>query len=226
MPENHSLLLDKKFVLKSPPPWKLEGEGILLIYRFKKEWVENHANLPNHLKGKFKGGLGFVMLVNYERTPVGPYHELLFIPGKFRKTKKQAITKIYVDSEVSTQNGRANWGIPKETLPIEWKKEENLDRVRVLKDGQSVFSGEFESGGFSFPVSTTLMPIRLCQTWNKLKYFTRPTGTGWGKLLKIKSLDLNPEFFPDIRGISPLLAIKVNPFRMRFPEATYRNEFF
>ena len=226
MPENHSLLLDKKFVLKSPPPWKLEGEGILLIFKFKKDWVENHANLPKHLKGKFKGGLGFVMLVNYESTPVGPYHELLFIPGKFRKTKKQAITKIYVDSEVSTQNGRENWGIPKETLPIYWGKDKNLDKVQVIKDGIPIFSGEFESRGISFPVSTAFLPIRLCQTWNKLKYFTRPTGTGWGKFVNIKSLDLNPEFFPDIRGISPLLAIKVNPFLMRFPKPTYQNEFF
>lgn len=226
MPENHSLLLDKKFVLKSPPPWKLKGEGIILIYKFKKEWVESHGNLPHHLKGKFKGGLGFVMLVNYENTPVGPYHEVLFIPGKFRKTKKQAITKIYVDSEVSSQNGRANWGIPKETLPIEWVKEKNLDRVRVLKNGVEVFSAEFETGGIPFPVSTAFLPIRLCQTWNKLKYFTRPTGTGFGKITKIKSMDLNPDYFPDIRGLSPLFAVKVDPFNMRFPESTYRNEFF
>lgn len=224
MPENHSILLDKKFVLKSPPPWKLQGEGILLIFKFKEEWVEAEGILPKHLKGKFKGGLGFVMLVNYQHTPVGPYHELLFIPGKFRKTKKQAITKIYVDSEVSAKNGQVNWGIPKETLPFEWKKDGNTDRVRVIKDGATIFSAEFETGGIPFPVSTTFLPIRLCQTWNKLKYYTRPTGTGWGKLTKIKSLDLNPEFFPDIRGLSPIMAIKVNPFSIRFPEPTYRNE--
>lgn len=226
MPENHSLLLDKKFVLKSPPPWKLKGEGILLIYKFKKEWVESQGNLPKHLLGKFKGGLGFVMLVNYEDTPVGPYHEVLFIPGKFRKTKKQAITKIYVDSEVSTQNGRINWGIPKETLPIEWEKEKNWDKVRVVKNGAPIFSAEFETGGIPFPVSTAFLPIRLCQTWNKLKFFTRLTATGVGKLTKLKNLDLNPEFFPDIRGFSPLFAVKVNPIYVRFPKPTFRNEFF
>lgn len=225
MPENHSILLEKTFVLKSPAPWKLKGEAIILIYKFKKEWIESQGNLPRHLIGKFNGGLGFVMLVNYENSPVGPYHEVLFIPGKFRKTKKLAITKIYTDSEVNTQNGRVNWGIPKETLPIEWEKEKKLDRVKVIKDGVAVFSAEFETGGISFPVSTALLPMRLCQTWNKVKYFTRPTGTGIGKLTKIKNLDLNPEYFPDIRGIKPLFAVKVYPFNMRFPEPTFHNEF-
>ena len=224
MPENHSILLDKKFVLKSPPPWENKGEAIILFFRFKKDWVEEKGILPKHLKGKFKGGLGFVILGNYTSTPVGPYKELFFTPGKFRKTKKLAITKCYSSVESSTQNGRANWGIPKETLPIEWSSEKNMDTVRVKKDGSSIFSAEFESFGISLPVSTTFFPIRLCQTWNKLKYFARLTGFGWGKLVKVKSLDVNAQFFPDLRGIKPVLAIKVNPFTIRFPEAKYRND--
>ncbi len=225
MPENHSLMSDKKFVLKSPAPWRLEGEGILLIFRFKSDWVENKGNLPKHLIGKFRGGLGLVLLANYQDTPVGPFREVLFIPGKFRKTKKQAITTIFTDTEVSTQNGRANWGMPKETLPIEWETTQNRDQVNVVKNGKTVFSAAFESAGISFPFSTALFPLRLCQTWNKLKYFSRLSGSGWGKLAKITQLDLDPDYFPDIRGIAPLLAIKVNPFFMRFPESTYRDDF-
>lgn len=225
MPENHSLILDKKFVLKSPAPWRLKGEGILLIFKFKQDWVEHKGNLPKHLRGKFKGGLGLILLVNYKETPVGPFREVLFIPGKFRKTKKQAITRILTDTEASAQNGRANWGIPKETLPIEWETRQNHDTVNVTKDGASIFSAEFESGGISIPFSTAFFPLRLCQTWNKLKYFTRLSGSGWGKLAKVKHLDLNPEYFPDIRGIAPILAMKVSPFLMRFPESTYRDDF-
>ncbi len=224
MPENHLIAKDLHLVLKSPPPWKLSGEGIILIFRFKKDWVESSGMLPSHLKGKFKGGLGYVMLVNYEKSPVGPYHELLIIPGKFRKTKKQAITKIYVDSEVSTQNGRNNWGIPKETLPFSWKKEAKRDLIEIRFGDKVIFSTEISSGGISFPVTTSILPINLCQTWKKVKYYTKPHGSGWGKFAKIKKLDLDPEFFPDIRTIKPLFVIKVNPFQIQFPEPTYGDE--
>lgn len=226
MPENHLIAKDLHLVLKSPPPWELRGEGIILIFRFKKDWVENSALLPKHLKGKFKGGLGYVMLVNYDKSPVGPYHELLIIPGKFRKTKNQAITKIYVDSKASTENGRNNWGIPKETLPFSWKKESGKDLVEIKSGEKVIFSTEISSGGISFPVTTSIFPISLCQTWNKVKYYTKPSGTGWGKLARIKKLELDPNFFPDIRTIKPLLAIKVSPFHISFPEPIYEDEIY
>lgn len=224
MSENHLLVKDLHLVLKSPPPWKLSGEGIILIFRFNKEWVETNGMLPKHLKGKFKGGLGYVMLVNYENSPVGPYTELLIIPGKFRKTRKQAITKIYVDSEASTQNGRNNWGIPKETLPFSWKKEKGRDIIEIRSDKKVIFSTEITSGGIPFPVTTSILPIRLCQTWNRLKYFTKPRGFGWGKLAKVKRMSIDPDYFPNIENIKPLLAVKVKPFHIKFPEPTYGDE--
>lgn len=224
MPENHLISKDLHLVLKSPPPWELKGEGIILIFRFKKEWVEESALLPKHLKGKFKGGLGYVMLVDYEKSPVGPYHELLIIPGKFRKTKKQAITKIYVDSEASTQNGRSNWGIPKENLPFSWKKEDGKDIVEIKSGDKVIFSTEITYGGIPFPVTTSVLPISLCQTWNRVRYYTKPTGSGWGKLAKVKKMDLDPDFFPDIRNIKPILAVKINPFNIKFPAPTYGDE--
>jgi hypothetical protein len=226
MPENHLIDKDLHLVLKSPPPWKLSGEGIIMIFKFKKEWVETSGMLPRHLKGKFKGGLGYIMLVNYEKSPVGPYHELLIIPGKFRKSKKQAITKIYVDTEASTQNGRNNWGIPKETLPFTWKKENGKDLIEIKSGEKVIFSTEITSGGITFPVTTAVLPINLCQTWNKVKYYTKPRGFGWGKLAKVKSMSVDPDFFPDITHIKPLLAVKVNPFKIKFPEPTYGDEIF
>lgn len=224
MPENHFISKDLHLVLKSPPPWELSGEGIVMIFRFKENWVENSGLLPKHLKGRFKGGLGYVMLVKYDKSPVGPYHELLIIPGKFRKTKMQAITKIYVDSDASTQNGRANWGIPKETLPISWKKKNGMDIVTVRSGEKVIFSTEITSGGIPFPVTTALLPINICQSWKKLKYYTKPHGSGWGKLAKVKTLDLDPDFFPDIRKVKPFLVVKINPFHIKFPESTYGDE--
>ncbi len=207
-----------------PAPWDLKGEGIMLIYHFKKSWVEKHAQLPDQLKGKFKGGLGYVMLVNYLESPVGPYKELLIIPGKFNPNKLQSITKIYVDSDPSTINGRKNWGIPKETLPFSWIREKGSDKVSISNGSKEIFSAEISHRGVSFPVSTALLPLRLEQTWEGTDFLTKPFGKGWGKLAKLNKLSLDPEFFPDIRSVKPLLAIKINPFIIHFPKPTYRNE--
>ena len=201
-----------------PAPWTLRGEGIILLFRFHKDWVAQAANLPEHLRGKFKGGFGYVMIVDYQESPVGPYKELLFIPGKFGKEKLQSITTIFVDSEASTANGRANWAIPKQTADFHWQKEKGLDRVEVSLHGKKVFQTSIRSGGISFPMSTGLLPIRLRQELAGQVLFTQPEGKGWGKLARIQDLEVDPQLFPDIRGIKPLLALKVSPFTLTFPK--------
>ncbi|MEB2783691.1 hypothetical protein [Algoriphagus persicinus] len=222
MPENHQIILKSlKLYKQAPAPWKLEGEGIILIYKFSKNWVETQGNLPDHLKGKFKGGLGYLMLLNYHASPVGPYRELLFIPGKFAPTHKQTITKIYTSSEVSTQNGHSNWGIPKETLPISWEKSVGKEFIQVIDKDQIAFSCEIKSGGIPFPISTSLLPIHLHQLWDGVDFFTKPSGSGWGKIATIKNLHLAPAYFPDISSQKPLFTIKINPIHINFPEANY-----
>ncbi len=201
-----------------PAPWTLRGEGIILLFRFKKSWVDQAANLPKYLQQKFRGGFGYVMLVDYQESPVGPYKELLFIPGKFGEEKLQSITTIFVDSEASTLNGRANWAIPKQTADFHWQKEKGLDRVDVTLNGKPVFQASIRSGGISFPMSTGLLPIRLRQELEDQVLFTQPEGKGWGKLARIQEVEVDPQLFPDIRGIKPLLALKVSPFTLTFPK--------
>ncbi len=201
-----------------PAPWTLRGEGIILLFRFKKSWVDQAANLPEYLQQKFRGGFGYVMLVDYQESPVGPYKELLFIPGKFGEEKLQSITTIFVDSEASTLNGRANWAIPKQTADFHWQKEKGLDRVDVTLNGKPVFQASIRSGGISFPMNTGLLPIRLRQELEDQVLFTQPEGKGWGKLARIQEVEVDPQLFPDIRGIKPLLALKVSPFTLTFPK--------
>ena len=202
----------------APAPWSLKGEGIILLFRFKEGWIKKAANLPDHLKQEFKGGFGYVMLVNYQESPVGPYRELLFIPGKFGKEKLQTITTIFVDSEESTANGRTNWAIPKQTADFHWQKEKGLDKVEVSLNGKLVFRASIRFGGMSFPISTGFLPIRLRQELAGQVLFTQPEGKGWGKLARIKDLEVDSQLFPDIRGVKPLLALKVNPFTLTFPK--------
>ena len=159
-----------------------------------------------------------MMLVDYQESPVGPYKELLFIPGKFGEEKLQSITTIFVDSVASTVHGRANWAIPKQTADFNWQKEKGLDQVDVSLNGKQVFRASIRSGGIPFPMSTALLPIQLRQELDDQVFFTQPEGKGWGKLARIQEVDLDPQLFPDIRGIKPLLALRVSPFTLTFPK--------
>jgi hypothetical protein len=67
-------------------------------------------------------------------------------------------------------------------------------------------------------MSTALLPIQLRQELDDQVFFTQPEGKGWGKLARIQEVDLDPQLFPDIRGIKPLLALRVSPFTLTFPK--------
>jgi len=109
--EKLNINIDQQLIF---PPWKLEGRGIILLYNLKKSCLSPYLSTidAHHL-----GGFSVLMLVDYQTSPIGPYHELLFIPGKFRmgKTSGYHISFIRVSTEISTINGTHHWAIPKKT---------------------------------------------------------------------------------------------------------------
>lgn len=211
-------------------PWSLRGDGYMLFYKFSREFIEEMGFVPPELSGKFDGFLGNLMLVNYHSSPVGPYRELLFMPGKFRVAGSRwySITKIYVNSSASTENGRNNWGIPKETVDFRRNLVSknflggDTERIELLKpNGEPFFSITLSAGGLKFPVSTALIPIRLIQYLAGKTFFTSPKGTGKGQLATIKNIEIDSRYFPDISQSTPIAAVKVTDFVMEFPESTF-----
>jgi hypothetical protein len=97
-------------VPQHPAPWHLTGKGYILLYKLQRSFIENHGMVPPFLQGKFSGGFGCIMLVDYATSDAGPYEELLFIPGKFHHEGKKlnTISKIYVSTIDSVVNGRRN----------------------------------------------------------------------------------------------------------------------
>lgn len=118
-----------------PSPWTLKAESYLLFLKLN--------NLPPGLYdplesaweddglGEFTGGLGAIMIVRYTDTPVGPYDELMLIPGNFTvphpsngppqiPKKALRIARIYVSQRTTTYNGRLNWNIPKHLARFEF----------------------------------------------------------------------------------------------------------
>lgn len=210
---------------KFPAPWTLNGYGYILLYRFDKTFVNKQA--PDFLVNKAMPGFGSVMLVKYNDSNCGPYDELLIIPGKYKYQNKKlnTISKIYVSSQVSVENGRLNWGIPKEHAHFQFEQISNRIEKVVIKDSSSelIFEAKFKSGLVPFPVNTALLPFPLIQRYNNLEYLTQFKGKGIGRLAKMIDLKVNSELFPGIDYKKPLIIIKVSPFKITFPTAIISN---
>jgi len=121
--------------------------------------------------GKFVGGLALVQIIRYTQTPVGPYDELMIIPGRFEHqvtsigvdgkaqvdTKKNfKISRIYVSQEETCWNGRKNWNIPKHLAKFSFIQQSN--GAMAIK----VFPNDKDSTGSatkSLIFSATFKPI-------------------------------------------------------------------
>ncbi|KAF1851575.1 uncharacterized protein K460DRAFT_362327 [Cucurbitaria berberidis CBS 394.84] len=119
-------------VPRSKAPWTLKAESYFLFLSLRElpqgvydsleaAWGKEEGEKG---VGAFRGGLGAVVIVRYSWTPVGPYDELMLIPGNFTvpqpsngppKIPKKAlrIARIYVSQRTTVYNGRLNWNIPK-----------------------------------------------------------------------------------------------------------------
>lgn len=203
-----------------PAPWELSGKGYILLFKFPKSFVREQGFIPGHFKGKFCGGFGAVMLVDYVASNVGPYRELLFIPGKFRhnglKKNFYSITKIYVSTEASVYNGRKNWGIPKEIADFEWNSDGNRDMITVTGDKKRIFEIGLENKKFKFPITTRLYNPSLLHKYEQRELITRFIGSGKGSFAKVDGIWVNDLYFPGIPGLKPLFCVKIDPFKMTF----------
>lgn len=204
-----------------PAPWTLTGDGLMMLYRFSRKFVLENGFVPPELCDSFVGGIGSVMLVDYHTSDVGPYRELLFIPGQFQLGSKRyyAITKIYVSTIVSVENGRINWAIPKEQADFDIQN--NGHTFVVTQAGKSILDSSIKSRRLSLPVNTAWSPLKLSlgQIQNGSLYITAPAAKGKIQPASILDVRVNPALFPDIGQFRPLVAVRVRDFTMTFPIA-------
>lgn len=209
-------------VKEYPAPWHLKGKGYILLYKFSKEEIQNDKFLSDKFKKSFLGGFGAVMIVDYAESDAGPYSELLFIPGKFRygRKKKNTISKIYVSSRESIMNGRENWAIPKEHADFTFAPEsKHIENINISSKGEQILTAKIKSGRLIFPVNTAFLPFPLVQEQDGKAFYTKFSGSGKGRFASIKEITINPELFPIAASKKPLLAVKVEPFKICFPES-------
>lgn len=115
-------------ITEAPPPWDCKAAVYVFYFVASKPAsgelpeiayspLERASPFASPQFGRALGGLSTIQLVRYSRTPVGPYDEMLLVPGKFEypvddKGKKRRaeralrLTRIYVSQKDTCWNGR------------------------------------------------------------------------------------------------------------------------
>jgi len=216
--------------MTAPPPWTLTGNGLIFIAHFPEPFVREHGFLQPYQQTAYRGWIGTVILADYHTSNVGPYQELLFIPGLFRfgQTTAFSISKIYVSSQDSVANGRANWGIPKEQADFKFEAgPSGQQRISVSRDGQPFFSVRAKAWGPHLPITTRLLPgFRVAQeplppSNASQLLLTAPVASGKARLTTLTDLTVNTAYFPNLGQIKPLVALTIADFKMTFPTPKY-----
>ena len=217
-------------VTDAPAPWTLLGRGYICMFRAPAALLDDGRFLPPSLQGR-RGAARFcyLMFVDYRESPVGPYHELLFIPGTFPFEDSQrhlSISRIFVSSLDSVVNGRRNWGIPKDLAQFDVHYGQNgLDRVRVSQDGKVFAELDFKSWPLPLPFSTAILPgrwVTLGQHYEGQSFVYRPSAKGWIRPGSLRHARFDPAVFPDLAQATSWLTVGVPSFSMTFHESDVR----
>ena len=102
-----------KVVALAPAPWDLAGRGYIFAVWMPQDVLDHGSFIPPQTPRAGRGRVAFAMFVDYSSSDVGPYHELLYIPGKLRfgedrRDARLSISRIFVSSQASVVNGRLN----------------------------------------------------------------------------------------------------------------------
>ncbi|MDQ4142091.1 MAG: acetoacetate decarboxylase family protein [Bacteroidota bacterium] len=207
--------------LVAPAPWTLTGDGLVFLYAIPKTVNQQFGFLEEYQKQTYWGWVGAVMLMNYSNSPVGPYQELLFIPGVLKVNGKFTFTvsKIYVSTLASAWNGRENWGIPKELADFSLQmNEDGTLAYEVKKEGKIFFTACAKPFGMRLPVTTKLFPwARIVQQLRNQFLLTKIKATGHAQFASTRTIHAVTNFFPPVQQLKQLATVYLNDFWLVFP---------
>jgi hypothetical protein len=209
-------------VAAAPAPWTLRGDGYVVLFKTTPAMRGAERFTPESLRGRETGGLGMMMFVDYAESPVGPYRELLWIPGKFRfgGRSRWSITRIYVSSWESVVNGNVNWGIPKDRASFAIEVAGAERRVTVERDGRRLADLRLREKGPTLPITTGWMPewlLGLAQHRGDRTYYYLPRAKGKVRAGELLEARFDAELFPELEPSRIVGVIRVLDFEMMFP---------
>jgi len=213
---------------RAPAPWTLSGCGYITAIRCDSDFLDEDCFLEPEQVPSRRGRIAYMMLVDYTDSPVGPYQELLFIPGRVATMSgawRWTISRIFVSTEASVSNGRENWGIPKELADFDVHYDttgRGCDEFQVARDGHTFARMSFRPWGFSMPVTTRILPASMCtlvQAWRGREFVFAPEASGRAGPAKMAECAIDPDVFPDLTRGTVLTCLQVPDFTMTFPVA-------
>lgn len=207
------------------PPWELSGHGWVIMFR-GEDLVRNQPGLvPAALRARYRAGFGAAVLVRYEDSPVGPYDELMLVPGQFAfgEAHHPSITTSYVSTRASALHGQRNWGIPKQLAEFEvTRPAKRAERFVVRWGGQQVIDVSLRRGWWRVPVSSSLVPEAfrtLAHAWDGRILLTDVAAKGWVCRAELEHIECEAELFPDVAPLELAGVVAVPTFHMTFPPA-------
>lgn len=192
----------------APPPWDLVGCGAILLLR------SGGASA--------RAALGASMaFVDYERSGVDPYLELLHVPRFTRSgaTVGPTIDRIWVTSQRSVISGRANWGIPKDLAQITREQTGGGVAWEARLGDELLASLTLRGRGPVLPVWKPRWAGRLLQDMQGKRFATPINATGRVRFARVEAVEFGP-VFSDLDPAQIRGALIVDHFRMGFHEAT------
>lgn len=210
----------------APAPWALTGRGWILLVKLPKSALDDPAFVPPELRGKRHGRYALVMLVDYETSPVGPYRELLYIPGRFDfpNGRHFSITRIYVSTMDSVVNGRINWGIPKDCCDFDFRDDkEGNDLLSASHEGERFAHFTIRPGRWRLPFTSRLLPrllLTLSQYHGGRQFTYIPSASGRLQFSRVVEMHFDGKLFPDLAKGKVVACVKTPRFGMNFPVAT------
>ena len=209
----------------APAPWQLEGSGYIVLMRLPSKHLQSRVSDADQVPGRLLTGISVLMLVDYRSSPVGPYREILFIPGRFRigRQKFWSITDICVSTAESVTAGRENWGIPKELADFDVTREaDNTEWIEVRQAGRRVAQLVFDRAGPGMPFAGNMIPRGLRTFFQELggsSFRFTPDATGSLQYTRLRAIRTDHRRFPELRTSNVIVAVRVPNFSMTFPVA-------
>ncbi|TAM11890.1 MAG: hypothetical protein EPN72_07625 [Nevskiaceae bacterium] len=214
-------------VAATPAPWTLTGRGWILLIRLPPQQLDDPRFVPDPLRGRRHGRYALMMAVDYAHSPVGPYRELLYIPGRFdfADGRRYSITHIYVSTQTSVVSGRRNWGIPKQRCDFSVEAAPNgaTHFAAQLDDGTAFAQLELRAHGPRLPFSSAIVPgifKTLSQLHDGYQFTYRPTARGHVRLARVTGMAFDGRHFPDCAAGHVAACVEVTDFQMTFPVST------
>ncbi|MCQ6262698.1 hypothetical protein MLD55_12215 [Alcanivorax sp. MM125-6] len=210
--------------MDAPAPWLLTGRAFVAALSLPADLRHEQGGAAAAL-GEPARSPALVMLVDYRRSEVGPYQELLFMPGPLRfpdGRRRWSIGRIYVSSQASADNGNRNWGLDKKVAEFDWRRQGRQETVTVHHQGLEIAHLALSRLGPALPFPGAVLPARwrtLGQIRDGHRFLYTPSVSGRLGLARLTEARGDGEHFPALQHGKPLAAASLPRFRMHFPVA-------